>query len=87
MPSTSSGTLRGVSQRARALEWLNTTGATVVLRAVRMVVAATWLRSTIIPRRFISPTTSRPKALRPPTAGTSVAESAHGVLSLCVSVK
>ena len=34
-----------------------------------MVVAATWLRSTIMPSRFISRTTSRPKALRPPTAG------------------
>ena len=85
--STSSGTLRGVSHRASAEEWLKMTGASVVSSASRIVVAATWLRSTIIPRRFISRTTSRPNSLRPPTTGTSVAESAQGVLSLCVSVR
>ncbi len=85
--STSSGTLRGVSHSASAEEWLKITGASVVSSASRIVVAATWLRSTIIPSRFISRTTSRPNSLRPPTTGTSVAESAHGVLSLCVSVR
>jgi hypothetical protein len=39
-----------------------------------------------MPIRFISATTSRPKSDRPPTAGSSVAESAHGTLSLWVSV-
>ena len=52
-----------------------------------MVVAATWERSTSIPIRFISRTTSRPNAVSPPCAGSSVAESAHGVLRLCVRVR
>ena len=39
-----------------------------------------------MPIRFISSTTSRPKSLSPPTAGTSVAASAHGTFWLCVSV-
>ncbi len=84
---TSSGTLRGWSVTARAEEWEKITGASVTSRAARIVVAATWERSTIIPSRFISRTTSTPNADSPPTPGSSVAESAHGVLSLWVSVR
>lgn len=84
--STSSGMLRGWSQTARAEECEKITGATDVASASRMVVAATWERSTSIPTRFISRTTSRPNSDRPPTRGESVAESAQSVLSLCVSV-
>ena len=40
-----------------------------------------------MPSRFISRTTSRPKADSPPSTGSSVAESAHGTLSLWVSVR
>ena len=35
---------------------------------------------------YVVATTSRPKADRPPTPGSSVAESAQGMLSLWVSV-
>ncbi|MDQ0813039.1 hypothetical protein QFZ63_004753 [Streptomyces sp. B3I7] len=84
--STSSGMLRGWSQTARAEECEKTTGAEVVSSAARMVAGATWERSTSMPSRFISRTTSRPKADSPPTAGSSVAESAHATLSLWVSV-
>ena len=84
--STSSGMLRGWSQTAREEEWEKITGATDVTSASRMVVAATCERSTSMPRRFISRTTSWPKAVRPPTAGSSVAESAHAMLSLWVRV-
>ena len=51
-----------------------------------MVDGATWEMSTSMPIRFISGTTSRPKSLSPPTAGTSVAASAHGTFWLWVSV-
>ena len=51
-----------------------------------MVTGATWDRSTSIPIRCISATTSRPKSLSPPTSGWSVAESAHPVFRLWVSV-
>ena len=40
-----------------------------------------------MPSRFISATTSRPKAVSPPCAGSSVAESAQSVFSLWVSVR
>ncbi len=83
---TSSGTLRGWSHTARAEEWENTTGACVVSSASRIVSAETCERSTSIPRRFISRTTSRPNADRPWSTGSSVAESAHGTLSLWVRV-
>ena len=42
--------------------------------------------STSIPIRFISSTTSRPKSDSPPTAGASVAASAHGTFWLWVNV-
>ena len=40
-----------------------------------------------MPMRFISRTTSTPNADSPPTAGSSVAESAQGTLLLWVSVR
>ncbi len=84
--STSSGMLRGWSQTARDEECEKITGASLVASASRMVPAETWLRSTSMPVRFISRTTSRPKAESPPRRSVSVAESAHAMLSLCVSV-
>ena len=51
-----------------------------------MVSAETWARSTSMPSRFISRTTSRPKGVSPWCAGVSVAESAQSVLEECVSV-
>ena len=83
---TSSGTLRGTSQIARADECEKITGASVTRRASRMVSADTWLRSTSIPSRFISRTTSSPNFVRPPSAGASIAASAQGSVTLCVSV-
>lgn len=83
---TSSGMLRGWSHTAREDECEKITGAVEVSSASRIVVAATCERSTSMPSRFISRTTSRPKADRPPTPGSSVAESAHALLSLWVSV-
>ena len=84
--STSSGTLRGWSQTARAEECEKITGASVTRSASRMVEGATWERSTSMPSRFISRTTSSPKALRPSWRGVSVAESAQSMVSLWVSV-
>ena len=51
-----------------------------------MVAGETWDRSTSMPRRFISRTTSFPNSVRPPTPTVSVAESAHGMLRLWVKV-
>ena len=51
-----------------------------------MVDGATWDRSTSIPMRCISRTTARPKSVRPPASGVSVAESAQPTLLLWVSV-
>ena len=45
-----------------------------------MVSGETWLRSTSMPSRFISRTTSSPNGVRPWCAGASVAESAQSVL-------
>ncbi len=84
--STSSGMLRGWSHIASEDEWEKITGAAETARASRIVVAATCERSTSMPMRFISRTTSRPKSLRPPWRGSSVAESAQSIVSLCVSV-
>ena len=58
--STSSGTLRGWSHTAYAEEWLKITGAVAVSRVSRMTSWLTWERSTSMPIRFISRTTSRP---------------------------
>ena len=78
----SSGTLRGTSQMARADEWLKMIGASLASSASAMVLGATCDRSTSIPRRFISRTTSSPKRVRPPCFGSSVAASAHRVVLL-----
>ncbi len=85
--STSSGTLRGWSHSARALEWENMTGAAATSSASRIVPGDTWDRSTSMPSRCISPTTARPNPVSPPARGSSVAESAHGTLLLWVSVR
>ena len=84
--STSSGTLRGWSQTARALEWEKITGASAASSASRMVAGDTWDRSTSMPSRCISRTTSRPNSVSPPACGSSVAESAQRTLALWVSV-
>ena len=55
------------------------TGASATSQRVRASCPAeTWERSTSMPSRFISRTTSSPNAVSPPRAGSSVAESAHG---------
>ena len=74
------------SGAAFAEEWLNTTGASAVSRASRMVSGETWERSTSMPRRFISLTTSRPNSDKPCDIGSSVHESAHGTFWLWVRV-
>jgi hypothetical protein len=85
--STSSGTLRGWSHSARALEWEKNAGAVDTSSVACMVLGATCERSASMPSRLHSRTTSRPNPVSPPTAGTSVALSAHGVFRLCVSVR
>ena len=83
---TLSGTLRGTSFSARADECEKMTGAWLTRIASSIVSGETWLRSTSMPSQFISRTTSSPNGDRPPNFGASVAESAHGVLFVCVSV-
>ncbi len=80
--NTSSGTLRSTSHSARADEWLNITGSVLVSSAWCITSVATCERSTIMPMRFISRTTVRPKSFIPPSTRSSVAESAHDVLWL-----
>ena len=65
---------------ARAEEWEKITGACDTRMASSMVSSETWLRSTIMPRRFISRTTASPKAFSPPHFGASVALSAQLVV-------
>ena len=60
-----SGTLRGWSTSARAAEWEKMTGASLTSSAWLMTAGETWDRSTSIPSRFISRTTSRPNSVRP----------------------
>jgi len=86
MRSTSSGTLRGWSSSARALECEKITGACVVSSAAFMVSGDTWERSTSMPSRFISCTTARPNGVSPRCTGLSVAESAQSVFLPWVSV-
>ena len=62
------------------------TGAWATSRASRMVELATCDRSTSMPSRCISATTSRPKSVSPPACGWSVAESAQPTLLLWVRV-
>ena len=64
--STSSGTLRGESQSAYALLCEKMTGAVATCSASRIVSGEVCERSTSMPARFISLTTSRPKAVKPP---------------------
>ena len=71
---------------ARAEEWEKMTGASDTRMASSMVSSDTWLRSTIMPRRFISRTTSSPKGLSPPHLGASVALSAQVVVLEWVKV-
>ena len=85
--STSSGTLRGWSVTARALEWEKITGASDRSSTCRITAGETCEMSTSMPRRFISRTTSRPKGVRPSCRGVSVAESAQSVLRPCVRVR
>ena len=84
--STASGTLRGWAVTACAEEWEKITGASDTRMASTMVSSDTWLRSTIMPRRFISLTTSSPKAFSPFHLGASVPLSAQVVLLEWVSV-
>ena len=84
--STSSGTLRGTSHRARAEECEKITGASLTRIASFMASGDTWDRSTSMPSQFISRTTASPNFDRPPTLAAPVAESAHARLSLCVRV-
>ena len=63
------------------------TGAFVTSSVSKNVLSATCEMSTIIPSRFSSRTTSLPNGVRPSCAGLSPDESAHGVLSECVSVR
>ena len=81
-----SGTLRGTSVSARADECEKITGDADTLRASLIVAGDTCERSTSIPSRFISPTTSRPKSVRPPWRTVSIAASAQSSVTLCVSV-
>ena len=77
---TASGTFRGWSQSARAEEWEKMTGASETRSASSIVSSETCERSTSMPRRFISRTTSSPKRVRPPWRGASVAESAQSMV-------
>jgi membrane dipeptidase len=64
------------------------TTADEVERAMKAgtIASLTWLKSTSMPIRCISRTTSRPKSVRPSWAGASVALSDHGVFLKCASV-
>ena len=65
---------------ARADEWEKITGASEARMASSIVSSETWLRSTIMPSRFISLTTASPNGLSPPHFGASVALSAQVVV-------
>src|SRR5438034_250913 len=80
-----SGTSRAWPVSARAEECENMTGARVVWSASDIVASLTWERSTTIPSRFISCTTSRPNAERPRRA-VSVEAVAHDRVRQWVSV-
>ena len=61
--STSSGTFRGISRRARAEEWLHITGARDILSAASAVSSDVCERSTRTPRRLSSLTRVLPNGL------------------------
>ena len=84
--STASGTLRGLGVRASAVECEKITGASVTSSASFIVSADTCERSTSIPSRFISRTTSTPNFVSPSWRAGSVAESAQSLALKCVSV-
>ena len=62
------------------------TGDSATFSASLMTPGETWLRSTSIPSRFISRTTSRPNGVSPPWAAESRAASAQARVTLWVSV-
>ena len=82
----SSGTLRGRSASARADECEKITGACDTRIASAIVSGETWLRSTSMPSRFISLHDLLAERRQAADLGVSVAESAHGVFLVCVSV-
>ena len=69
--STSSGTFRGWSATARADECEKMIGAFVTRSAAFIVCGETCDRSTSMPHRFISSTTSSPNGDRPLARGSS----------------
>src|SRR5918911_1101204 len=71
-----SETLRGTSQSARADECEKMTGASLTFSASLIVPGETCERSTSIPSRFISRTTSSPKRVSPPCRALSWAVAA-----------
>ncbi len=71
--------LRGTSVRARALECVATTGAKVTSSTSRNVFSETCETSIIMPSRFISRITSRPKCVRPLCSGLPAHESAQSL--------
>ena len=73
----SSVMLRGWSTRARIDECDAMTGFSVIAMTSQNTLSEAWETSTIMPRRFISATTSRPKSLSPSWRAASVAESAQ----------
>ena len=86
---TKSPNAHSTSSANRTPVKINTGGTPLwykVLMFGLMLAGLVWLRSTIIPRRFISRTTWRPKSVSPSCLGASVALSAHGVFRPCVSV-
>ena len=82
----SSVMLRGMSESARQLECEAMTGVVVTSSTSWNVLSETWEMSTIMPRRFISRTTCRPKSVRPLWRGASVEESAQSLLRKWVRV-
>jgi hypothetical protein len=78
--------LRGTSVMARAEECEKITGAAETRMASLMVPGDTCDRSTSIPSRFISRTTSSPNFVRPPCRAESVAASAQSMVLVWVSV-
>jgi hypothetical protein len=82
----SSGTLRGTGSSAFADECEKITGASATRSASSIVSGDTWERSTSIPSRFISRTTSSPNLVRPPCVAGPAAQSAQSSVTLWVSV-
>ncbi len=66
--------------------WLSTTGARDTSRILCCAAWDVWAQSTIMPRRFISSTTSTPNSVMPPCRASSVALSIQSRVSLWHSV-